>query len=120
MALVILFPGPRAASLGRIPQQLVAAATSALLLSPLAAQADPGLPPAVLNNGQPIPDCAWQVKSNIAMSNWALPNQATTYWSHPYKIQEGEKLVMIGHFPGNKHQATRFSPCKPTTNSAFP
>ncbi|MFN9487430.1 MAG: hypothetical protein ACK6BM_12395 [Cyanobacteriota bacterium] len=108
MALAVFSPGPRAASLRRTPQQLLAAATGALLLSPLAGQADPGLPPAVLKNEQPIPGCAWLVKSNIAMSNWALPNQATTYWSHPYKIQEGEKLVLLGKFPGNKHQATRF------------
>lgn len=87
----------------------VAAASALLTLLPAllpAARAIPRLP--VPLTTATIPDCAWLVKSNIAVSNWALPNAATTYWSHAYQLKPGEKLVIVGQFPGNRKQATRF------------
>jgi len=56
----------------------------------------------------PIPDCAWLVKSNTTVSNWALPNGATTYWSHAYRLAPGEQLEVLADFPGRPGRATRF------------
>lgn len=47
-----------------------------------------------------LPDCAWQFKSNVARSNWALPNIGTVYWSYVYELEAGESLVLEGDFPG--------------------
>lgn len=79
---------------------LVAATT---LLPPARA-----IPPLPRVGAARIPDCAWLVKSNTTVSNWALPNAATTYWSHAYKLKPGEQLVVKGNFPGNDQRATRF------------
>lgn len=81
------------------------AATTSTLLAPgraIPPLSRPGLKPS------PIPDCAWLVKSNTTVSNWALPNAATTYWSHAYKLKPGEQLEVWADFPGRDRRATRF------------
>lgn len=59
-----------------------------------------------------VPDCGWQVKSNIAFANWALPNTGTVYWIYAYQLARGEHIRIDGQFPGavidGKMQWTRF------------
>lgn len=47
-----------------------------------------------------VPECGWQIKSNIAFANWALPNIGTVYWAYAYELTMGEHLRIEGAFPG--------------------
>jgi hypothetical protein len=99
-----------------MPSQLRLSVAAVALLPALVSGTLPALLPAAHaipplpapRTSASLPDCAWLVKSNTEMANWALPNKATTYWSHAYKLNPGEKLVLVGQFPGNRRQATRF------------
>ncbi len=59
-----------------------------------------------------VPECGWQIKSNLAYANWALPNTGTVYWIYAYNLGKGEHLRIDGEFPGammdGKMQWTRF------------
>lgn len=43
-------------------------------------------------------DCAWPNKTNGDSFNVAFPDTASTYWSYPYHLAEGENIELSGKF----------------------
>lgn len=45
-----------------------------------------------------VPKCAWPVITNANQANVAYPDTSATYWTTPYRVEPGTKLVVSGSF----------------------
>ena len=73
-------------------------AANASIANPVADQAV--LPVSTSLTGRTLPTtCAWPIVTNAQKVNVAYPDTDATYWTMPYKVEPGTRLVVNGTFP---------------------
>jgi len=77
---------------------LAVTAANASVADPLTDQAALSVSPAPVSRTIPT-SCAWPIVTNAQKVNVAYPDTDATYWTMPYKVEPGTRLVVNGTFP---------------------
>jgi hypothetical protein len=86
------------ATAGRIVVAVLVAAVALLVLvslRPIPSSSAAVAAPA----GSVVPPCAWPVVTDPEQANVAYPDTAATYWTTPYRVEPGTRLVVNGSYP---------------------
>ena len=47
----------------------------------------------------PFPGCSWPVESTPTSANVLYPDSNSTYWTTPYRVKPGMRIILRGTYP---------------------
>jgi hypothetical protein len=74
-----------------------AVAVSLLLIAPLGASA--------ASSASAFPYCSWWVKTTPETTNVAFPDSAATYWTTPFRAEQGLEIKIEGQYPDARYMS---------------